>query len=204
MMGMRADPSRATGREPRPGLTFARIREVLLGHVPRTVDDASLRLAAVLIPLYEEDGTIWLLLTRRTDRVAVHKGQISFPGGAVEEEDPDPLHAALRETEEELGIRREDVEVFGQVDDECTVVSGFLIRPFVGRIPHPYPLRPAEEEIAEVLRIPLAFFLDPRAVEIRRDPSGRLQYFYRYRGHVVWGATARIIRRFTSLLEGDG
>ncbi|MDR7415351.1 MAG: CoA pyrophosphatase [Armatimonadota bacterium] len=201
---MGAYPSCTADREPRPGVTFARIREVLLGYVPRTVEDASLRLAAVLIPLYEEDGRIWVLLTRRTDRVAVHKGQISFPGGAVEEKDPDALHAALREAEEELGIRREDVEVLGQVDDECTVVSGFLIRPFVGRLPHPYPLRPAEEEIAEVIRIPLAFFLDPRAVEVRRDPSGRLQYFYRYQGHVVWGATARILRRFTSLLEGDG
>ncbi|MCS7173005.1 MAG: CoA pyrophosphatase [Armatimonadetes bacterium] len=195
---------RTANGESRPDVTLARIREVLLGYVPRTVEDPSLRLSAVLIPLYEAQGEVWVLLTRRTDRVAVHKGQISFPGGAVEEGDPDALHAALRETEEELGIRPEDVEVLGQVDDERTVVSGFLIRPFVGRIPHPYPLRPAEAEIAEVIRIPLTLFLDPRAVEIRGDPSGRPQYFYRYRGHVVWGATARIIRHFTSLLVGDG
>jgi 8-oxo-dGTP pyrophosphatase MutT (NUDIX family) len=190
-----------------PGsLTMEEIRRVLAAYRPSSVDDPVLRRAAVLVPLYEEEGEIWLLLTRRTDLVAVHKGQISFPGGAVEPEDTSACEAALRETWEELGIRPEDVEVLGQLDDVTTVVSGFVIRPYVGRIPHPYDLRPAREEIAEVIRAPLGFFLDRRNLRTEsRERAGRreLVYFYDYGPHMVWGATARILHRFASILVGE-
>lgn len=190
----------------RRSLTVEEVRRALAAHRPSSVDNPALRRAAVLVPLYQQEGEIWLLLTRRTDLVAVHKGQISFPGGAVEPGDADAREAALRETWEELGIRPEDVEVLGQLDDVTTVVSGFVIRPYVGRIPHPYDLRPAQEEIAEIIPAPLGFFLDPRNLRTEpREREGRreLVYFYDYGPHVVWGATARILHRFTSILLGE-
>ena len=109
-----------------------------------------------------------------------------------------------REAHEELGIRREDVEVLGSLDDVSTVVSGFLIRPYVGRVPYPYPLRPAPQEIAEVLGIPLRFFRDERNLRVERVGEGAAQrelHFYDYGPYTVWGATARVIRRLVEVLS---
>jgi 8-oxo-dGTP pyrophosphatase MutT (NUDIX family) len=180
------------------------VRRRLGGYVPRTLSESGLVLAGVLVPLYVDAGEVYVLLTRRTEHVATHKGQISFPGGAVEPQDRDALDAALREAHEELGIRPEDVEVLGQLDDTSTVVTGFLIRPYVARIPHPYPLRPAPEEIAEVLGIPLRFFRDDRNLRVEWVGEGsqrRELHFYDYGPHTVWGATARVIRRLVEVLD---
>jgi 8-oxo-dGTP pyrophosphatase MutT (NUDIX family) len=180
------------------------VRGRLASYVPRRLPEEGLILAGVLVPLYVEAGEVYVLLTRRTEHVATHKGQISFPGGAVEPEDRDALDAALREAQEELGIRPEDVEVLGSLDDVSTVVSGFLIRPYVGRIPHPYPFRPAPQEIAEVLGIPLRFFADDRNVRVEfvgEGASQRVLHFYHYGPHTVWGATARVLRRLVEVLR---
>ncbi|MDR7446328.1 MAG: CoA pyrophosphatase [Armatimonadota bacterium] len=180
------------------------VRSRLSRYVPRRLPEAGLVLAGVLVPLYVDGGEAHVLLTRRTEHVATHKGQIAFPGGAVEPEDRDALHAALREAHEELGIRPEDVEVLGSLDDVSTVVSGFLIRPYVGRLPYPYPLRPAPQEIAEVLGIPLRFFRDERNLRVERVGEGAAQrelHFYDYGPYTVWGATARVIRRLVEVLS---
>lgn len=180
------------------------VRRRLAGYVPRRLPDSGLVLAGVLVPLYVDAGEVYVLLTRRTEHVATHKGQISFPGGVLEPHDPDALHAALREAHEELGIRPEEVEVLGGLDDVSTVVSGFLIRPYVGHIPHPYPLRPSPEEIAEVLGIPLHFFRDERNLRMEWVGEGsqrRELSFYDYGRHRVWGATARVLRRLVEVLS---
>src|SRR5262249_58054340 len=93
--------------------------------------------AAVLIPLYEVGGQVHVLLTRRTDKGDQHKGQVSFPGGRCDETDADALDTALREAYEEVGLRREDVEILGALDDMLTS-TGFVVTPYVGVIPHPY------------------------------------------------------------------
>ncbi len=180
------------------------LRRRLAGYTARRLPETGLVLAGVLVPLYVDGGEVYVLLTRRTEHVATHKGQISFPGGAVEAEDRDARDAALREACEELGIRREDVELLGALDDVSTVVSGFLIRPYVGRIPHPYPFRPAPEEIAEVLGIPLRFFLDERNLRVEwvGEGAGRRElHFYDYGPYTVWGATARVIRNLVEVLR---
>jgi len=182
------------------------LRERLRTTPPRDLPPHPYRRAAVLVPLFEADGAPLLLLTKRTDAVEHHKGQISFPGGGEEPGDADLLATALRESYEELGLPPHSVEVWGRLDEVETVVSGFAITPFVGRIPRPVGLRPNPNEIDEIVTVPLATFLDPanlRTERVVRDGwSGEL-LFYDCGPHVVWGATARIIHSMMELLAGE-
>ena len=157
-----------------------------------------IRRAAVLLALVHSHGEAALLLTERSDAVERHKGQISLPGGAVEPGES-PLDAALRETCEEIGVRAEDVTVLGALDDEETVVSGFLLTPFVGSVPYPYPLRASPAEVQRVLEVPVRTLLDPRNVraeEWTHDGEQRTVLFFTAGKDVVWGATARVIMQF--------
>ena len=158
------------------------------------------RRAAVLVPLFVRDGSLRVLLTRRTETVEHHRGQISFPGGVEEDEDASAFATAVRETEEELGIAPEDVRPLGTLTP-LTTVTDFYVEPFVGAIPYPHVLRPAEAEIAEVIEIPVAALRDPGALETRSLP-GREEptLFYHYGPHVVWGATARILKELLDAL----
>jgi 8-oxo-dGTP pyrophosphatase MutT (NUDIX family) len=172
----------------------------------REAGDSPWRRAAVLVPLYDTEQGPYVLFTKRTDTVEHHKGQISFPGGAADPGDPDPLSTALRETHEELGIAPHDVKVLGTLDDVPTVVSGFIITPFVGVIPHPYPLRVNPVEIAEVLFVPLDVFQDMTRMRVEeRDREGeRVKVYFYYHGpHEIWGATARIMKGFIDAVFGD-
>jgi 8-oxo-dGTP pyrophosphatase MutT (NUDIX family) len=159
------------------------------------------RRAAVLVPLYVRDGALRVLLTRRTETVEHHRGQISFPGGVEEGEDSSPFATAAREMEEELGIVPEDVRLLGALTP-LTTVTDFFVEPFVGAIPYPHVLRPAEAEIAEVIDAPVAALLDPKILEKRRLP-GREDptLFYHYGPHVIWGATARILKELLDALR---
>lgn len=183
------------------------ISDRLAARQRHVIDDPAQRRAAVLLPLYHDRGETYVLFTRRTETVEHHKGQISLPGGAEDESDAGPLETALRETEEELGIPRTHVTILGILDDVSTFVSGFVITPFVGVIPHPVPLRMNPHEIAEVLSVPLAAFRDPSKlrVEKRTRPTGeRIEvYFYDSGPHVIWGATARIMKSFIDAAFGD-
>jgi 8-oxo-dGTP pyrophosphatase MutT (NUDIX family) len=161
-----------------------------------------LRRAAVLVPVFVKDGGLWVLLTRRTESLEHHRGQISFPGGSAEEADDSPLDTALRETDEEIGIRAEDVKPLGTLSP-LTTVTNFYVEPFVGAIPNPYPFRLAESEIAELIEVPVAAVLDPKALETKMLP-GRDEpvLFYHHGDHVIWGATARILKEFLDALRG--
>lgn len=163
-----------------------------------------LRRAAVLLPLVSADDGAALLLTKRTDLVEHHKGQISFPGGGLEDGES-PLDAALRETHEEIGVRPSDVVVLGRLDDEAMSVSGFLVTPFVGLVPYPNRLRLSPPEVQAVLQVPLRVLLDPRNVRTEVwDRSGEpgVVYFYAAGDEVIWGFTARIIARFLEAVFG--
>jgi 8-oxo-dGTP pyrophosphatase MutT (NUDIX family) len=152
------------------------------------------RRAAVLLPLFVRDGALRVLLTRRTDTVEHHRGQISFPGGVEEEDDDSPWATAMRETEEELGIAPGDVRLLGALTPLVTVTD-FFVEPFVGAIPYPHVLKPAAAEIAEVIDVPIPALLDPKTLE-RRTLPGRDEptLFYHYGSHVIWGATARMLK----------
>jgi len=169
------------------------------------VDGSSLMPAAVLVLLYPKDGDFCVLLNERSDQVEYHKGEISFPGGGQDPEDADSLQTALRETEEEMGIAREDVTVLGELD-EISTRSGFRVRVYVGTIDYPYPFKPSPAEIAEVLEVPLATLRDPAnlRVETRWEDSGPVtSYAYAHGKHMIFGATANILQQFLELLE-DG
>jgi 8-oxo-dGTP pyrophosphatase MutT (NUDIX family) len=160
----------------------------------------AVRRAGVLVPLFVREGMLWIVLTRRTDTVEHHRGQISFPGGAEEPGDEDLSATALRETGEELGVRPEDVRLLGPLSPIVTVTD-FYVAPFVAAIPQPYVFSPAESEIAEVIEAPVGGLSNPAIRETKFLP-GRDEpvLFYRYGNHVIWGATARILAELLEAL----
>jgi 8-oxo-dGTP pyrophosphatase MutT (NUDIX family) len=181
------------------------IRTRLNTCTPALIEAPSLPRAAVLLPIYDSAGEPHVLFTVRSELVEHHKGQISFPGGAMDATDPDLRHTAVRETFEEIGVAMDHVEVIGQLDEMITV-SNFLVRPFVGRItvPGPYPFAHSEIEVAEILEVPLSHLQNDANVMVEpRLLQGReiLAYSYTFRHHVIWGATARILKQFLDLLE---
>jgi 8-oxo-dGTP pyrophosphatase MutT (NUDIX family) len=187
----------------REGEWIERVRAGLAARARQEIAEApGLTRAAVLVPLLRADDGIRLLLTLRTEWVGTHKGQISFPGGKTDPTDASPLATALREAHEELAIQPADVDVLGTLDDSITITD-FLVTPIVGTLPHPYPFVPLDREIAEVIEIPLARFLDPSVhrTEERgtRNGAPHLVHFYDLDGTVVWGATARFIHGFIEL-----
>lgn len=183
-------------------LDRARIRQALGSHPARIIDKKARRSAAVLLPLFVKQGRDYLLLTRRTDHLDKHPGEISFPGGGRHREDENLLATALRETEEEVGIDPVDVEVLGRLDDILSI-HDVCVTPFVGVFPYPYPLAPCDFEIAEVLELPLDTFLDPalfRCENWRFQGRTELVCFFTIGGYEVWGLTAAILVQFLQRL----
>lgn len=161
-----------------------------------------LRDSAVLVPLVERGGAPHVIFTRRLETLRSHGGQYSFPGGATDPEDPTPVHTALRETEEELRIPRAAVKVIGMLD-ELPTITQYRIRPVVGVVPSELAYEPSPEEIAEVVEVPLLRLLDPASTRTERwmlRGAARDVFLYDYQGHVIWGATARIVRNFLEVI----
>lgn len=162
--------------------------------------------AAVLVPLVNHGDGVRVLLTQRTDHLNDHAGQISFPGGKIDPEDNgDPVTAALRETEEEIGIPRSDIEIVARLDDYETR-TGFLVTPIVGFIEPPYEAEPDEFEVAEVFEVPLNFLVDPANREKHsRVYEGKPRYFYvmPYKDRYIWGATAGMLVNLADVLNGS-
>ena len=166
------------------------------GRVPRE--------GAVLVLLYAQDEQLFLPLTRRTERVATHKGQISLPGGAQESGDGSLWHTALREAEEEVGIVAEDVQRLGALSSLYIPPSNFDIHPFVGYLPSRPAFALDANEVAELIEMPLAVILEPWAKgEETRILRGRPTQvpFYHYRQHVIWGATAMVLSELEVMLS---
>ncbi len=167
--------------------------------------DQPLRDAAVMVPIVLREAEPTLLLTRRTDHLNRHAGQISFPGGGVDPGDADSTAAALRETREEIGLAAEQIEIVGQLD-HYLVRSGFLVVPLVGLVQPPFDLTLNPSEVAEVFEVPLSFFLTPgRKERHSRMFLGKKRpfYAYPYGEYYIWGATAGMIANLSEVLRPE-
>ena len=179
-------------------------RARLAGRQRRVVVGGPLVKAAVLVPIVDR-GEPFLVFAKRTDRVGTHRGQISFPGGRVDPSDPGFLEAALRESEEEIGLPRTAVEPLGALDDTETVATQFIITPFVGVVRAPVAWQPDGHEIEKVIEVPLAALHDRANLRVEyRERGGVLHevLFWDYQGETIWGATARILKQYLDVLEG--
>jgi 8-oxo-dGTP pyrophosphatase MutT (NUDIX family) len=179
------------------------LRERLAQREVRYINDAGRMPSAVLIPLYREEGHYYVVLCRRTEKVKDHKGQISFPGGARDAGDKTLLHTAVRESREEIGLREEDIEVVGELDDELTATSNFIVTPFVAFITWPCEFTRNEDEVAEILQVPIEALLEKgteKPATETLDGQTVASYTYEYEGKVIWGATARILKKLLDVV----
>jgi 8-oxo-dGTP pyrophosphatase MutT (NUDIX family) len=158
--------------------------------------------AAVLVPLYVENGELHAVLTRRQSDLRRHAGEISFPGGRAEQGEHDLRTTALRETEEEIGLPTAAVDLIGALQPTPTVVTGYAIYPFVGMIDAGHTWTASAEEVAEVIELPLRALLDgyERRRLIRRGLPFRTDT-YVVGDYLVWGATARILADLFDRIE---
>ena len=182
------------------------LRNLLSTRERKAVEHPSFAHAAVLVPLFRKGKDCHVLVTKRTDQVKHHKGEISFPGGVFDKEDSELERTALREAFEEVGLMETDVRILGVLDDIVTVTE-FVVTPFVGVFPYPYLFKPSPVEIAELIEVPLSVLLRKDSFserEIFRMGRTEVVYAYQYGDHVIWGATARILKQFLDLMPTVG
>jgi 8-oxo-dGTP pyrophosphatase MutT (NUDIX family) len=183
-----------------------RLQQLLHNRVRRDIDaPPPLLRAGVLIPLLWRGHGIEMLLTRRTDTVLTHKGQISFPGGQREDADTETVETALRESYEEIGLEPSRVTVLGELDDVFTAVSSFVITPVVGLVDGDIDgLRPAPDEVRSLLIVPVDRLLNPQVHTTETRSVGDQHYrihYYTVGDDVIWGATGRIVYQFLQAWE---
>ena len=158
-------------------------------------EDRVLVEAAVLVGLVEREEGMQVLLTRRTDALRHHAGQVSFPGGRIEPEDADAVAAATRETFEEVGIPGSKIAPLGYLD-ALTTITGFRVLPVVATIERDYIARPDPDEVADVFEVPLGFLLDPAnlaSLSLEHRGRPRQVWEFTYPGQRIWGVTAAIL-----------
>jgi 8-oxo-dGTP pyrophosphatase MutT (NUDIX family) len=172
------------------------IEKILSHRKKKKITGENLKASAVLIPLFYNQGQYYVLFTERSDEVVFHKGQVCFPGGTREPSDSSLLKTALRESQEEIGLESRYIEILGELDDMLTFVTDYVISPFVAFISYPHPLRTNGREVKRAFSVPLSFLMDE--ANFKQD-----SYAYEYEGHIIWGATARILRQFIDLLKSE-
>lgn len=197
-------------RGPLPGQTAQfRMAHAIRQQVPPPPSSA--KIASVLALFYPKNERWHLVLIERVshnpnDR---HGGQISFPGGRREPQDPDLAYTAIRETEEEVGVQGKDVELIGALTELYIPVSNFLVHPFVGRIDYRPNFRPQETEVAGILEIPFEEFTKPESLRYKDMTVGaglKLSNvpYYHIQDRVVWGATAMMLSELLEVMPMDG
>jgi 8-oxo-dGTP pyrophosphatase MutT (NUDIX family) len=186
------------------GTMEAELKLYLSQRTKEKITDPSRVSAAVLVPLYQENGKYHVVFIRRSIHVPTHQGQIAFPGGARHVNDKSMLETALRESEEEIGLHAHDVEVLGELDDQITTTSNFIVTPFVGVMPWPYEFTLCKAEVERLFIVPLHSLLDPDRLKLEKEmlhdkevPS----FAYYYKGKRIWGATARILNKLLGFIK---
>lgn len=179
-----------------------KLRQLLAQRQMRRIVDTGRVPSAVLLPVYSRQGQYHILFIKRTEYVTEHKGQISFPGGTTEKADKTLLDTALRECCEEIGLHAEDIEILGELDNQVTTTSNFIVSTFVAAIPWPYQFKMQKYEVAEIIEIPILALLDRHSLQPGTEIlDGQVvnSYTYHYHGKIIWGATARILRQFLDI-----
>ncbi len=160
--------------------------------------------ASVLIPIVDREDELYVLMTKRTDHLHHHPGQISFPGGRTDKEDKSAVDTALRETEEETGVDRKYIEIIGTLPDHI-IATGYQVKPFVSIVQPHFELNPDPFEVAEVMEIPLSHLMNGMHHQRRSGEFPRLGHrtFYAipYQHHFIWGATAAMLRNLFHFLR---
>ena len=184
-------------------ITIDTIKDALNNRTRRSIENSNsvYEHSAVLIPLFKDNGEIKILFTKRSNLVQHHKGQISFPGGGVEEKDKSLEETALRESCEEIGLQNKDVKILGRVDDSYTAVSNYIIHPYVGLIPYPYNFKVSEIEVARLLFVPIDIFQPDNMGNSHKLENLTYQGpTYHFNGDTIWGATAMIMENFIKII----
>ena len=182
-----------------PGYIKNRLK--ILGEIDNSSKDYTA--AGVLLILFERDGEYWIILNKRTKKVEHHKGEICFPGGRKDALDENLTETALRETWEEMGLQASDIDVLGVLETTRTT-TGYEITPTVAWVSHPYQYDIENDEVEEIIEIPLSILFSRCA---RRDEAKLLagqvfnQPAYHYSGNLVFGATARILNNFADTIS---
>jgi 8-oxo-dGTP pyrophosphatase MutT (NUDIX family) len=161
------------------------------------------RTAAVTLLFSDYGDEPYILLIKRAETLSRHRGEWAFPGGSIEAGDESLLDTALRETEEEIGIDRNDIEVWGPLDAVVTS-TGYVVWPFGGLVSRDVPLMPDSGEVAEVTKMPLSVIVEPQAERTitRLDAgAGREYRAYSYDGRIIWGATARMLSQVAETMR---
>jgi 8-oxo-dGTP pyrophosphatase MutT (NUDIX family) len=164
-----------------------------------------LKRAAVLVPIVQRPAGLTMLLTQRTDHLANHAGQVSFPGGRAEELDSSPIETALRESEEEIGLHRRHVEIVGVLPDYVTG-TGYRVTPVVALVAPPFELAADPNEVAEIFEVPLSFLMDGAnhqrlSIDLPEGAGRRSFYAMPYERYFIWGATAGMLRNLFHFLR---
>ena len=184
-------------------ITLKQIQQALDAADEITPRSTELRPSAVLVPVIEKSDGLHLLLTQRAEHLRHHAGQISFPGGSMDNTDRDLIHTALRETEEEIGIPQQQIDVLGKLPLQPTG-SGFLIQPVVGILPNKFELSLSENEVTAAFQAPVDFLFNANNQQHSyHQHQGKNYSIYSipYNGWNIWGATANIIVKFSQLLN---
>ena len=179
------------------------LANVLSSRRARSLDAPGVNPAAVLLLIYPKNGSYYIHMQKRARHLDQHAGEACFPGGSPEADDRDLLDTALREAHEEEAIRPGDVTVLGRLNDTPTR-TGYSIKVFVGTIPHPYDFKPNPREVEEVVEVPLKALQDPanwREEARWRQDGVSASYAYAFGPHIIYGATANIIREFLEVIE---
>ena len=185
-----------------------KIQKKLAAFTPQVNQQPSFHAAAILIPFYNHEGKDYVVLTKRSHNVRHHQGQMAFPGGLFSKKDQGLLQTALREADEEIGIKAKDITILGQLSDVPTITQ-FIITPFVGWIPYPYHWKVDPKEVDEVVKVPFSFFCNHRNCTMQSfkyKGSAYMAPAFHYKtlqpkSYLIWGATARILLELVALLK---
>lgn len=188
---------------PGPNVQYAMAPKLRLSKEQYLATDKKPRESAVMVLLYPHAVAPHLVLIERPTYDGAHSGQVSFPGGRVEPEDADLTNTALRETEEEVGIYRDQIQVLGGMTDLYIPASRFLVYPFIGFVTEKPRFIPEPKEVAAIIEVPISYLLQP---QVRKETTMRLfdnrqvmTPYFDIQGHVVWGATAMMLNEFLRL-----